>query len=397
MKRLAISLLLLLSTLAVTFVRAEAQTYSVLYTFKGTFGRHHGASPTGGLTLGGSGSLFGTTSNGGAFLSGTVFKLTANGKEEVLYSFTGGSDGESPQAGLIRDRAGNLYGATFAGGDAAGCGGLGCGTVFKLDKDGVLTVLHTFTDLPDGARPFAGLIQDKLGNLYGTTLEGGMYHGGTIFKIDPSGNETVLYSFTGGKDGAVLYSGVVTDKKHNLYGTTFTRGSHNDGTVFKLDTAGVLTVLHSFKGSDGRKPMASLVRDQAGNFYGTTAAGGTDDAGTVFKIHGHSYSVLHNFSANDGSDGSDPVPAVVLDGSGNLYGTTMFGGTDNIGTVFKLDANGAFTLLHSFGGPDGASPSAPLIVDASGNLYGTTYSGGDVNVCPGVGGSGCGVVFKIAP
>ena len=309
----------------------------------------------------------------------------------MLYSFTGGADGSSPQAGLVRDKRGNLYGTTAQGGSSANCF-LGCGVVFKLDTWGNETVLHTFTNTPDGALPLAALVRDKTGNLYGTTASGGTSVYGTIFKLDTTGNESVRYSFAGAPDGAVPQAGLLRDKADNLYGTTFSGGStdagpQNAGTVFELDGSGDETVLHSFTRSpDGAFPQAGLVMDKAGNFYGTTGGPG---AGTVFKLDTSGNETLLYIFA-DSPDGASPQAGLVIDKAGNIYGTTTTGGSSFLyGTVFKLDTSNNETVLHSFTNtPDGAGPLAGLIMDKAGNLYGTTKAGGS---------SSHGTVFKLTP
>jgi uncharacterized repeat protein (TIGR03803 family) len=247
------------------------------------------------------GNLYGTTGFGGASNAGTVFKLDPSGNKTVLYSFKGGSDGDVPVAGLIMDAAGNLYGTTEDGG-SSNCS-FGCGIVFELDPAGNETVLHSFTGSPgDGGRPVAGLIMDTAGNLYGTTAEGGsgtctVINGipvsgcGTVFKLDPAGNETVLHSFTGGSDGIQALAALLMDAAGNLYSTTELGGSFGSGIVFKLDPSGNETLLHTFTGgNDGAAPLfASLIMDTAGNLYGTTQNGGgssncTVGCGTVFKL-----------------------------------------------------------------------------------------------------------------
>jgi uncharacterized repeat protein (TIGR03803 family) len=245
------------------------------------------------------GNLYGTTGGGGTFGFGTVFKLDTSGKETVLYSFTGGADGEFPEAGLVRDVAGNLYSTTIFGGTSGNCNG-GCGTVFKLDTTGKETVLYSFRN-GDGAYPNS-VIRDSAGNLYGTTYGGGppsFCFGsgcGVVFKVDTTGKETVLYTFTGGADGANPYAGLVRDAKGNLYGTTSYGGDMaackgGCGVVFKLDKTGKETVLHRFMGADGASPYAGLVRDAKGNIYGTTFTGGdltcvvyVGGCGVVFKL-----------------------------------------------------------------------------------------------------------------
>jgi uncharacterized repeat protein (TIGR03803 family) len=252
----------------------------------------------------------------------------------VLHRFTSSPDGAYPYAGLVRDAAGNLYGTTYEGGSSDLRDGVsGYGTVFKLDTSGTETVLHRFTSSPDGAYPYAGLVRDAAGNLYGTTSEGGSSDYGTVFKLDTSGNETVLHNFTGG-DGSYPYAGLVRDATGNLYGTTLYGGASGVGTVFKLDTSGNETVLHNFTGGDGAYPYAGLVRDATGNLYGTTFRGGSSDYGTVFKLDtSGTETVLHSFTGY--SDGSNPRGGLVMDAAGNLYGTTEMIG-EAFGTVFKL-------------------------------------------------------------
>ena len=287
------------------FKLTRSGTETVLHSFTGG---GDGAISTAGLIPDPAGKLFSTTHVGGASGNGTVFKLTRSGTETVLHSFTGGGDGAVPIAGLIADAAGNLYGTTFTGG-GSGCGGSGCGTVFKLTRSGTESVLHSFTgSFGDGAGPDAGLIADAAGNLYGTTEFGGGSIGcrstigngcGTVFKLTPSGTETVLYSFTGGGDGAEPFAGLIADAAGNFYGTTSQGGASNDGTVFKLTPSGTETVLHSFTdGSDGGFPLAGLITDAAGNLYGTTSQGGggsgcgDSGCGTVFEIAGSGFAVF---------------------------------------------------------------------------------------------------------
>jgi uncharacterized repeat protein (TIGR03803 family) len=262
---------------------------TVLHRFRGA----DGATPIAGLIRDSAGNFYGTTLLGGGTGCvrpgcGTVFILDTTGKETVLYSFTGtGGDGAFPHAGLIRAAAGNFYGTTSGGGDLTCNAPFGCGVVFKLDTTGKETVLYSFTGSPDGASPDAGLIRDSAGNFYSTTSGGGGAFGkGTVFKLDTTGNETVLHSFTGtGGDGALPSAGLIRDTVGNLYGTTTSGGASDYGTVFKLDTSGNETVLYSFTGgADGATPTAGLIRDSAGNLYGTTFGGGAFGYGTVFKL-----------------------------------------------------------------------------------------------------------------
>ena len=375
----------------------QAQSIKVLHSFAGTGGV--GTFPYAALVRDTAGNFYGTTSSGGGYGGGTVFKLDAAGKVTVLHKFPppdGGPDGSNPLAGLVRDNAGNLYGTTSLGGGARGCNLEGCGTVFKVDASGKETVLHAFSGSPDGSAPLAGLFRDKVGNLYGTTAAGGVAGWGTVYKLDARGRATVLYNFSGGSDGGYPVAGLVRDSAGNFYGTTEMRGAYNAGTVFKLDPSGKETVLYSFTGSsDGGSPYAGVVRDPSGNLYGTTYSGGASSYyGTVFKLDtGGKQTVLYSFTGS--TDGGNPEAGLILDASENLYGTTLNGGSGH-GVVFKLDTTGKETVLYSFTGySDGGSPFASLVGDASGNLYGTTAFGGTNLDCAYKNGAGCGVVFKV--
>ena len=268
-----------------------------LYAFSGS---NDGSDPEGGLVMDGQGNLYGTTYYGGASFYGTVFELTPAGTETVLFSFPGGSGGANPYGNLTRDADGNLYGITIFGGGTACGASNGCGTVFKVTPGGSETVLYSFTGGADGWDPEAGLVLDAQGNLYGTTALGGgtsCLSGsrcGTVFKLIPAGTETVLYRFAGGSDGSLPTGRLVFDKAGNLYGTTLYGGGSNCdygcGTIFKLTPAGVETVLYRFTGgADGANPVGGLVLDAQGNLYGTTEAGGRSGCGgrgcgTVFRL-----------------------------------------------------------------------------------------------------------------
>ncbi len=385
MKRTFLTLVFLFAVTA-----AYPQTFTVLYTFTNT---DQGWQLDSGLIGDASGNLYGTSQYGGiAGGFGTVFKLDTSDNESVLYSFSGTPDAEDPFAGLARDAAGNLYGATLYGGTQGGFG-----TLFKLSPGGQLTLLHSFASNPDGADPYGALIGDRQGNVYGTTRFGGNAGGyGTVFKLDPGRNLTLLHSFAGTPDGEDPEAGLIRDTGDNLYGTTVYGGTAGGyGTVFKLSSAGSLTLLHSFSGTpDGENPYAGLVVDSAGNGYGTTKYGGAAGGfGTVFKIsRTGTFTLLHSFAGNP--DGVNPVAPVVIDPQGNVYGTTYFGGTMGYGTIYKIDTTGQLTVLHSFNyAPDGGNPMGGLIRDSAGNLYGTTSEGGDLNC----GFSGCGTIFKLTP
>jgi uncharacterized repeat protein (TIGR03803 family) len=387
---------------------AAGQTFSVLHAFAGGT---DGAWPMAGLTRDAKGDLYGTTSGGGDASCGggqgcgTVFKLTPAGKETVLRRFQAQ---EFPGASLILDSAGNLYSTTSASGTN------GFGTVFKLDAAGEETVLHSFSGGTDGASPSAGLIQDSKGNFYGTTYRGGAgccgYGKGVVFKLDPTGHETVLHRFGLPRyDGEQSAAELIRDSAGNLYGTTAFGGGgsscsgHGCGVVFRVDPAGKETVLYRFTGgNDGAEPFAGLVRDSAGNLYGTTYYGGTNDLGVVFKLdRTNKETILHTFTGPP--DGAGPDGALFLDASGNLYGTTSLGGEtsacsvgNGCGTVYQLrhTASGwKETVLYRFDQGTGTFPMGALIRDPAGNFYGTTYQGGGT----GCSGFGCGVVFRLKP
>ena len=432
---------------------AQAQqkpTYTVLHTFTGA----DGTDPQAALIRDHKGNLYSTTFSGGDLSKcggagcGVVFKLDANNKITVLYTFEAGADGAAPAEDVFRDAAGNLYGTTHGGGDvttptSAGCtfeqnpAFTGCGVVFKVDPNGKETALYAFTGSTDGGGPSSGLIQDSAGNLYGTTVFGGdtnctLFFGrpgcGVVYKLDPAGEETVVHSFSGGADGFAPYGNLLSDKKGNLFGigsnggnTTSTfcgetaanlTGLIGCGTIFKIDAAGNFTLLHTFKGTDGGPfPDGWLARDHDGNFYGMTGNGGNLSdcgglgCGVVFRMEpSGQVKVLYRFTG--GADGAETFASVVRDAKGNLYGTTAIGSdlTDSpcaeiggCGVVFRMDPAGHETVLYTFkGGADGSIPNANLLLGADGNLYGTAQFGGDASCSvPGVPLSGCGVVFKI--
>lgn len=367
--------------------RSDAQTtHIVLHRFAGGT---DGTNPNAGLFLGPDGNLYGTTAEGGTSGkkgAGTVFKLDpATGVETVVYRFGGSADGGIPYASLIADAEGNFYGTTASGGDLACNGGKGCGAVFKLDHAGNETVLYGFSGSPDGDAPQAGVIRDASGNLYGTTVYDGFWGQGIVFRVDATGRETIVHQFRNVPDGSTPIAGLILDAGGNLYGTTDQGGEFAWGEIFRLDKNGQRkkTTLYSFTGgADGARPQAALIQDPQGNFYGTTLLGGSgigfSGYGTVFKLDATTgvETVLHTFS-NRGSDGQQPNAALIRDAEGNLYGTTEYGGAFGYGTVFKLDPTGIETVLYSFSaGMDGAFPIAGLVRDATGNLYGTTVDGG---------------------
>jgi uncharacterized repeat protein (TIGR03803 family) len=367
---------------AATTQSVEAQTLHVLYNFAGS---SDGGDPYASLIRDAAGNLYSTFGyGGGTSFSGGVFKVAPDGTETVLYSFTGGADGAFPISALVRDSAGNLYGTTTQGGS------VGAGVVFKVDPSGTETVLHSFTGGTDGVDPVGGLLRDKAGNLYGTTSQGGTSNFGVLFKISPRGKETILHTFAGGiKDGKYpTYTSLLTDSPGNLYGVTEEGGTANGGILFKLSKTGKLTILHSFTGgtTDGCNVLGAPFMDAAGNFYGTTSSCGTSSLGTVWKVASNGKEkLLHSFAGGT-SDGEYPLAGVIVDAQGNVYGTTETGGASNVGTVYRVSKSGKFTLLHSFNGTDGKYSYCGLVQNAKGALFGTAQNGGTI---------GYGTVWKI--
>jgi len=438
----------LLATLAIA-VRVAAQDspkYTLLHTFNGA----DGAAPYGSLISDRQGNLYGTTIAGGDTTDtacqvnpftappgcGVVYKIDRHGTESVLYEFKGGPDGAFPATELLPDEVGNLYGTARGGGiltTGSPCAFIsGCGVVFKLDSQGNESALYSFSASgTDGFGVASGLIRDAAGNFYGTTIAGGFSNAnctgdgppgtcGVVYKLNPNGDETVLYSFTGSADGYAPYGSLILDWQGNLFGVASNGGNISSsfckttvqtlagalgcGTVFTIDHDGNFSVIHTFGGQDGGPfPDGWLATDNAGNMYGITGNGGSGVSstnlgnGTIFKIDRQgSESVLYNFAG--GAQGFTSLGSVIRDNRGNLYGATFFGGdtTDaacsavgGCGVVFRLDPWGRYTVLHIFKGPDGANPSADLHMDQHGDLYGTTTAGGDPSC-------NCGVAFRIS-
>jgi uncharacterized repeat protein (TIGR03803 family) len=366
---------------AATTRSARAQTLHVLYNFAGS---SDGGDPFASLIRDAAGNLYSTVDYGGTSFAGAVFKVAPNGTETVLYSFSGGSDGAYPFSPVVRDGAGNLYGTTSMGGSA------NAGVVFKVDTNGTETVLHSFTGGQDGVTPIGGLLRDKAGNLYGTTSQGGTSNDGVLFKITPRGKEIILHTFTGStKDGKYpSYTSLLSDAQGNLYGVTEEGGAADGGILYKLNTSGKFTILHSFKGgtTDGCNVLGTPFMDAAGNFYGTTSSCGTHMLGTVWKVdQSGKEKVLHSFAGGT-TDGEYPLAGVIVDADGNIYGNTETGGSDDVGTVYEISKTGKFALLHSFNGTDGKYPYGSFVQNSKGTLFGTTQNGGTI---------GYGTVWKI--
>jgi uncharacterized repeat protein (TIGR03803 family) len=374
-------------------VGIQAQTFNVIHSFAGS----DGSGPLAGLAIDSKGNLYGTTNSGGAHGAGIVFRANESGQERVLYSFGSiPNDGANPESSLIFDAAGNLYGTTFSGGTS------GNGTVFRLTPKGVETLLYSFAGGADGANPEARLAMDKFGNLYGTTTAGGVSSEGTVFEISKAGQHIVLYSFGGGSDGTVPVAGVTLDAKGNLYGTTSSGGFYSYGTVFelkRLQSGWAEHILYNFQmQADGGIPYAGVVLDPAGNLYGGATDGGGGvggGGGTIFKLSPSSggawtFSVLYSLY---GWNISGAFRDLLFDAaSGIIYGTTHCDGTYEAGTVYQLTPSGntwTYTQLYTFtGGTDGLYVFSNLVLDKSGNLYGTANMGGA---------SGEGDIFKVVP
>jgi len=321
--------------------------------------------------------------------------------EQTLYSFTGAADGGNPLSSLIMDASGNLYGTTFV------AGAYGAGEVFELSPNTsggwTQSVLYSFTGGADGANPFyADVIFDKAGNLYGTTVEGGAHNLGVVFELTPTKNgwsESVLYSFAGGNDGAYPYAGLVLDPEGDLFGTTNGGGASGEGTVFRLKhSSGQWTeqVIHTFDFTTGNGPVGGLVFDRRGDLFGTTQGGGASGAGVVFGLQrskGGTWTarVMHSFTG--GTDGAFPyAERLIFDRAGNLYGMTQGGGLNEHGVVFRLSPTShgwTERVLYSFTGAVEANPYSGLVMDGSGNLYGTCANGDGVTTV--------GSVFELTP
>lgn len=395
---------------------ASAQTFKSLYSFTGT---PDGANPFQSNLLNVSGALYGTTGTGGLSNAGTIFKFDSAGKETVIYSFTGGADGNQPSMGLIRDSQGNFYGTAFFGGDTS-CVLLtteppGCGSVYKFDSSLTnLTILHTFTGGTDGAWP-QGLVIDSAGNLYGVTLYGGnlncpLYPGGgcgVVFKISAAGSLSPLYTFQGGTDGAFPF-GFLTLRGGAVYGGVGGGGNLSDcggagcGVVFAVSTStGAEKPLYTFTGgADGASPTSQFLFDTKDNLYGTTYAGGdvgcsnesSVGCGVVFRLsRAGKETVLYTFKGSP--DAANPSWGLTVDSSGNGYGTTLYGGTSNLGAVFELSSKGVESVLHSFSGSDGSYPQSGLVLVGT-SFFSNTVQGGDLSCNSPY---GCGTLFQLKP
>jgi uncharacterized repeat protein (TIGR03803 family) len=400
----------LLSTIVFSVACWAADNEKVVYNF--TSG-NDGGQPAAQLVFDSAGNLYGTTVVGGLYGCGTVFKASLAGdqwQETVLYNFDCFSTGKNPYGGVILDSSGNLYGTTVAGGSGGQCTGDGCGVVYELTQSGDTwneTVLYNFTGGDDGFGPGSALVMDKAGKLYGTAPDGGAFAAGVVYQLAPNNGQwqqTVIHPFTGGDDGAVGSLGpLLLDATGSLNGVTEIGGKFGAGVAFKLTPTGNtwnFTTLYAFQGQpDAGFPYGGLIADAQGRLFGTTYFGGTSGLGSVFEISAGATvlilwkeSVLYSFQG--GSDASLPTSSLVFDAAGNLYGTSSTGGNPSCdcGTIFKLaPRSGGWdeSILHIFGGSgDGYSPSYGLTPDGKGNYFGVTPVGGIY---------GQGAVYQITP
>ncbi|HPY61826.1 MAG TPA: hypothetical protein PLJ22_01635 [Kiritimatiellia bacterium] len=406
--------------------------YATVWNFTGG---PDGSFPQAALLLASDTNLYGTTSAGGTGGAGVIFRITSAGVLTVLHSFSGGTGGSSPCGGLIQGADKALYGITTYGGNNS------CGTVFKITTNGTFTQLWSFTGGDDGATPYGKLVQGPDFALYGTCSRGGSNDWGTVFRITTSGAMKPLWSFTKGADGAQPFGGLAAGTNGVFVGQTYSGGNNGYGTIFNITTNGTLTSLVSFNQSNGANPRSGLIRATNGFFYGTTQFGGHSGKGIIYKIgqHGGMTTLWSLDPQTEGSEpnsalfqmpsgafygvsprggaydtgtmfeylesaedvkclrsfppapmGREPSAALVQGSDGAFYGTALWGGTNNFGTIFKLDTNGVVSCLWPFtGGDDGANPGAellPLPDDGGLALYGTTQRGGISN---------CGTAFVL--
>jgi len=383
-----------LFVIALSVTTAAATTTDVIFSF----GEDEGEYADTDLETDSAGNIYGTTVLGGDFGSGTVFQLTPtpNGwVHTVLYSFTGGVDGGEPYKGVTLDRDGNLYGTAVTGG-SGNCEG-GCGVIYKLtNRKGTWTqkVVHAFTGGDDGSGPGSRVTVDRAGNVYGMTPTGGAYGLGTIYQIRPpsSGALTfkVIHAFTGGADGSNGSAGRMILRDGRLYGAATTGGNQGSGVVFELTPKAFgewnFKTIYTFQGQpDGSFPYGALLFDPSGNIYGTTYYGGANGIGAVYELSPQPVGEWTEdliYSFQQGPDGNSPISNLVFDKAGNLYGTTSEGGLGS-GTIFKLSpvgGNWTETVVHAFEGPpDGGFAYNGMVVDAFGNFYGATVHGGENN------------------
>jgi uncharacterized repeat protein (TIGR03803 family) len=369
-----------LAGLSVVTINSPSAALTSLRLFNGT---GSGTFPYGGLIQGKDGYLYGTTAGGGPSYDGTIFRATLTGGITPLYPFNNGSAGGIPRDSLLQGTNGNFYATTTEGGAD------GYGAIFKMSPTALVTPLYSFTGGSDGANPPAGLVQGPDGNFYGTAYQGGAYSYGCVYRMTSLGAVTPIYAFTGASDGAYPYAGLFLGRDGSFNGTTVQGGAQGDGTVFRITTNGTLTTLASFSNVNGGYPQAGVIQGLDGNLYGTTLNGGTNGFGTIFSLTTNG--LLTTLCSFANTNGRSPAAALVQGTDGNLYGTTSAGGAGGQGTAFMVTTNGTLTTLLWFDGLDGASPQSAMVQASDGNFYGTTTFGG-VGFNPSAGG-GNGTVF----
>ena len=362
-------------------VTSSGVALETLYSF--ATNSPQGCLPFGGLIQANNGSFYGTACGGGSHGFGTVFRMDTNGVVSLVYTFQNGSDGSYPYAALVQGTNGLLYGTASYG------GATGDGTVFRMSTNGTGTVAWSLTSASSGSLPYGGLVQGRDGNFYGTTYysnAAAAWGYGTVFKATANGILTRTHSFNH-EEGANPSSTLVQGVDGNFYGTARTGGTNGGlGTIFKITPAGILTPLFSFANTNGAVPFAGLVQDNGGTFYGTTTAGGAYGRGTVFKLAADGlFTSLYSFTG--GNDGSNCAGGLLLASDGNLYGTTVSGGVYGLGTMFRISPDGTLATLVSFDGYQGANPYCTLIQGTDGRLYGTTQNGGA---------NGWGAIFRLS-
>jgi uncharacterized repeat protein (TIGR03803 family) len=364
---------------------AGSSTITTVASFNGT----NGSGPVAGLIMDGSGNLYGTAANGGAYNNGTVFKVVhGSGAITALASFQHSTTGANPQGSLVMDASGNLYGTTENGPVVSGV--TWDGTVFELAAgSSTITTLTSFRGIK-GEYPMGGLVMDASSNLYGTT-QGFTGQPGTVFELAPASSTFTVLARFDYPSGKGPIAGVVMDSSGNVYGPAG-GGSANDGVVFEQAAgSGTITPLASFNGTNGSGPGGGMVMDASGNLYGMTSGGGASNDGTVFEI-AHASGTITTLASFNGINWASPPSGLLMDGSGNLYGTTTYGGASNDGTVFEVAAgSNTITTLASFTGGNEAYPLGNLLMDGQGNLYGTTQGASQLG-----GYSGYGAVFELA-
>jgi len=383
--------LLVLLAVSQMGIQALAVTETTIHTFAGGV---YSGDPLAGLVFDSAGNAYGTAISGGEGY-GTIYELSPSQSgwtATLLYSFDN-AGGAAPYAPLILDSAGNLYGTAIWGGNTSGaCQGSGCGTVYELAKVSggwEFHLLYAFTGGSDSAHPQAGLVFDKSGNLYGTTAGGTPGGMGSVFELSPTNGtwkESTLYTFAGGNDGATPLSALTPGAQGTFYGTTAFGGPQNLGTVYRLTKTASKwreAVLYAFSGPDGAEPLAGSLLIRYGSLYGTTNFGGTSNMGTVFALSESNNSVVENVLYSFGGvRGENPYGGLAVDAAGNFFGTATSGGSMNNGVIFALhNASGTWQekVLHNFGGiSDGSSPTGtPAIYQ--GALFGQASGGGEWN------------------